>query len=319
MTKAEILRRIKCVKYWRHRIEVAPGILTPGKVGLELFESFDLPQDLHGKSVLDVGAWDGLCSFEAERRGAASILATDVWRDAPENADYWNLVRQGSLGFLTAHEILGSRVEWMNLSVYDICPETTGVFDLVIFAGVLYHLQHPFLALQRLCGVTREVMVVESHVVHVREVSSTPLAVFYGRSKFADNPSNWWGPTVDCVQEMLLAAGFADTEVTHTNWLRQCEFRAPVRKRVVLRERPEPHSRRLGSVSPGDEVLLVSRRASAIAGRNWRRIKTVAGREAWTGWVPEDALDTVHLVEIPRPGKIRAGRAVIKAYAAPDT
>src|SRR5215469_11279321 len=30
-----------------------------------------------GKSVLDIGAWDGWFSFEAERRGAARVLATD--------------------------------------------------------------------------------------------------------------------------------------------------------------------------------------------------------------------------------------------------
>src|SRR3954453_5447552 len=30
-----------------------------------------------GKSVLDIGAWDGFWSFYAERRGAKRILATD--------------------------------------------------------------------------------------------------------------------------------------------------------------------------------------------------------------------------------------------------
>ena len=30
----------------------------------------------HGKSVLDIGCWDGYWSFYAERRGAASVLAT---------------------------------------------------------------------------------------------------------------------------------------------------------------------------------------------------------------------------------------------------
>ena len=30
-----------------------------------------------GKSVLDIGAWDGWFSFEAERRGASRVLATD--------------------------------------------------------------------------------------------------------------------------------------------------------------------------------------------------------------------------------------------------
>jgi ribosomal protein L11 methylase PrmA len=32
-----------------------------------------------GKSVLDIGAWDGFFSFEAEKRGAATVLATDYF------------------------------------------------------------------------------------------------------------------------------------------------------------------------------------------------------------------------------------------------
>ena len=36
-----------------------------------------LPKRLDGRTVLDVGAWDGFYSFEMERRGAAKVLATD--------------------------------------------------------------------------------------------------------------------------------------------------------------------------------------------------------------------------------------------------
>ena len=34
-----------------------------------------LPASLAGLSVLDIGAWDGFFSFEAERRGAARVVA----------------------------------------------------------------------------------------------------------------------------------------------------------------------------------------------------------------------------------------------------
>ena len=36
-----------------------------------------LPADLSGQSVLDIGAWDGFFSFESERRGANRVLAVD--------------------------------------------------------------------------------------------------------------------------------------------------------------------------------------------------------------------------------------------------
>ena len=40
----------------------------------------DLPASLAGASVLDIGAWDGFFSFEAERRGAARVVAADYYR-----------------------------------------------------------------------------------------------------------------------------------------------------------------------------------------------------------------------------------------------
>ena len=45
--------------------------------------------DFAGKTVLDLGCWDGYWSFYAERRGAARVLATD---DSSQN---WT----GSAGF----------------------------------------------------------------------------------------------------------------------------------------------------------------------------------------------------------------------------
>ena len=39
----------------------------------------DLPLSLAGESVLDIGAWDGFFSFEAERRGASRVVAADYY------------------------------------------------------------------------------------------------------------------------------------------------------------------------------------------------------------------------------------------------
>ena len=50
---------------WYHRISIN-GVMTPG-ANYELQNSLDilpLPQDLAGKSVLDIGCWDGYYSFE---------------------------------------------------------------------------------------------------------------------------------------------------------------------------------------------------------------------------------------------------------------
>ena len=65
------------IKWW-HRIDLGDGRITPGRDATqEKLETLHLPNSLSGKTVLDIGAWDGFFSFEAERRGAVRVLATD--------------------------------------------------------------------------------------------------------------------------------------------------------------------------------------------------------------------------------------------------
>lgn len=94
-----------------------------------------MPDDITGKTVVDIGAWDGAFSFDCERRIAARVLATDhfIWE------------RMGHGGFDLAHEVLQSRVESKTIRVEDLSPETVGVFDGALFLGVLYHAQNPML------------------------------------------------------------------------------------------------------------------------------------------------------------------------------
>jgi hypothetical protein len=77
---AELLARVQPY-YWFHSIELANGVVTPGIKSLDALraeaDAIFGPLDLRGKSVLDIGAWNGYFSFEAKRRQAARVLATD--------------------------------------------------------------------------------------------------------------------------------------------------------------------------------------------------------------------------------------------------
>ena len=65
---------------WWHSIDLGNGLVSPGVHSLEelqsLYRSLNLPEDLSGKSLLDIGCWDGFYSFEAERHGA-KVTAVD--------------------------------------------------------------------------------------------------------------------------------------------------------------------------------------------------------------------------------------------------
>jgi tRNA (mo5U34)-methyltransferase len=198
---------------WFHSIELEPGFVTPGRAdtGAQVAR-LHLP-DLAGKSVLDVGAWDGFFSFEAERRGAARVVAVDTFSWQPRGNG------TGKAGFELARRALGSSVEDVEVDVLDIAPETVGgTFDVVLFLGVLYHLRHPFLALERLRSVCDELLVLETHVDLIG--SRRPAAAFYPGSELEDDWTNWWGPNPAAVHGMLDQAGFADVRRVHPrSWL----------------------------------------------------------------------------------------------------
>lgn len=199
MTTEEVRRRVGEIR-WTHVLDLGNGIVTPG-----LWPPMDLiaagcPKDLRGMTVLDLCAADGGCSFQAERLGAASVLATDsyLWGDAPGTS---------KAAFDFAREALSSKVESKYLQVLDHSPETVGgVFDLVLFLGVLYHMRHPLLALERLFSVTGKQAILESHVDLLDY--DRPAMAFYPGDDLNGDPSNWWGPNVLAVEAMLRSVGF---------------------------------------------------------------------------------------------------------------
>src|SRR6187401_1004793 len=141
---------------WYQTIDLGEELVTKGVDDTpRRLATLGLPDSLAGLSVLDIGAWDGFFSFECERRGAARVVAADFYS--------WHGTGWGTkAGFTLAREALGSRVEDIDIDVMDLSPERIGTFDVVLFLGVLYHLRHPFLALERVASVTRDYLIVET-------------------------------------------------------------------------------------------------------------------------------------------------------------
>jgi tRNA (mo5U34)-methyltransferase len=194
---------------WFHRIPLPDGTVTPGvDIDSNAKLAFNqLPTDLTGKTVLDIGAWDGLFSFACEERGAARVLATDsyAW-----TGDGWG----SKECFLLARELLGSQVEDQDIDVMDISPETVGRFDVVLLLGVLYHLRHPLLALERVASVTQDMLILSTSIDMVSH--DRPAAAFYPGEDLNGDSTNWWGPNPACVESMLRDVGFERVEMVST-------------------------------------------------------------------------------------------------------
>jgi tRNA (mo5U34)-methyltransferase len=210
--------RIRELAPWFHNLEL-DGIQTApdhflGDYPRMKFERFAsaVPADLTGATVLDIGCNAGFYSFEMMRRGAARVVGIDT------DPRY---LAQAQL----AAEVYGyPDIEWRQLDVYSVA-ELGEKFDLVIFMGVLYHLRHPLLALDRLHdhvvgdrllfqsmlrGPTTVPDVAPDYPFEETEIFERPdhPAMYFVEKRYAGDWTNWWIPNRAGVEAMLRSAGF---------------------------------------------------------------------------------------------------------------
>ena len=185
-----------------------------------------LPEDLSGWTVLDLGAWHGYFSFECERRGAARVVAVDNYA--------WN--RFGMEEFLAARTRLGSRVEHRTVDVHDLDPAEIGTFDLVLMLGVFYHLRNPLAALERIRRVTGRQLVCETHVLLPFVHERYPLVPFFpGDEGAEEKPYEMCAmPTLEALRQMLVAAGYSRVETVYTP-----SFRYWKKLKALVTNRPQ--------------------------------------------------------------------------------
>ncbi len=197
-------------KGWYHSIELPDGQVVQGILGIDALkarlDAYPIPAGLTGKRVLDVGAWTGWCSFEMERRGAAVVAV-----DCVEFEE-----------FREAHRMLGSRVDYRILDVEELTPESVGLFDYVLFFGVLYHLRNPLLGLEKICALTRDTAFVETFVTG--DGDAPCVLEFYETDELGGQIDNWFGPSVACAEALCRAAGFARVDRAYVSGDRRAGF-----------------------------------------------------------------------------------------------
>jgi tRNA (mo5U34)-methyltransferase len=238
--RAAAQRLVDEISVWHHSIRLADGVVTPGGKTLQHHHQellrLQLPS-LAGKSVLDIGAWDGYYTFMAEGAAASRVVALDhyVWSVNFQNAteytsrqlaagqpirafhtvpELWDPVGlPGKRGFDLAHRLLNSRAEVVvgDFMTMDLSP--LGTFDVVLFMGVIYHLEEPLAALRRVRQLTRGFAAIETEAVMLPGSGGRPLWQFVDAAQLNDDPTIWWVPTAEGLQAMCLAAGFSRAEI----------------------------------------------------------------------------------------------------------
>jgi len=199
---------------WYHSVDLGHGFITPGHYDHRPYlHYYHLPDDLNGKTALDIGAASGFFSFELEQRGA-KVTATDLptWFDHDFGPNYQ--LEQSVEGaevylhqpFEVARQLRKSTVQVKYTNIYDITPETVGVHDIVFCGSVLIHLTDPIKALWRIANVTQEKAIIATSVV--ADEAERSIALMIG----TERGDAWWIPTRMCLELMAVAAGFVGIE-----------------------------------------------------------------------------------------------------------
>jgi tRNA (mo5U34)-methyltransferase len=186
---------------WYQKWEVFDGIFTPGVNPVsEICDLMQLPADLSGRRILDIGSANGCMSLECERRGAAEVIGLTPL----DSSDWGHRQLREAVGATRTHFRLGS--------VYDLNPDVLGHFDTVLFCGVLYHLRYPMLAIDNIRRVATNEVFIETHISgeELGQVNrDVPLWRFYRLGELNGDESNWFGPNVAAVRQAFESAGFA--------------------------------------------------------------------------------------------------------------
>jgi tRNA (mo5U34)-methyltransferase len=196
---------------WYHTLELPGGVVTPGEFDHRPIVGRLPWPDLTGKRCLDVGSRNGFYAFEMERRGAAEVVSLDVDdpadlnmpASAPAAEAIAAEVRAGNEGFEVAREALGSKVERVYRTVYELEPAWAGHFDFAVLGTLLMHLRDPVGALQAVRRVSDGLLVNEGVMPSLTLLRRTPTA-----DVVMEHEPFWFLPNPPALRRWVEAAGF---------------------------------------------------------------------------------------------------------------
>lgn len=218
-TPDEIRQDVRNLGWWYQCFELPGGVMTsPGKppayhpeMRWRFIEPF-VPQDLSGKTVLDVGGNAGYFSVQMMQRGAKRCVLIEPFEEFSAQAEY-------------VAGLYGFDIEVVNEDVHTYCLTTEDRFDYVIFLGLFYHLKYPNIVLDRLAEMTRARMYFQSHIVGTEQTAfetrpdyapSTDDEILndpaFPRMAFIEklyngDPTNWWIPNPTALEPLMRSAG----------------------------------------------------------------------------------------------------------------
>lgn len=225
-SKKELKKKIEKLGWWYQNFNLN-GILTNTdtpdypEIRWKLIEKY-IPNDLTGKTVLDLGCNAGWFAIKMKERGADYVLGVEVLPNAIEQARF-------------VSEYFNMSIEYLQMNTYEFMLKNQRMFDYVLFLGLFYHLRYPLLVLDKVAEVTREKMYFQTVItgkptIHENDTKQPwdkrqlVLPDDFEDKQFFNHPdypktyfiekeyghdyTNWWFSNETCTLAMLRSAGF---------------------------------------------------------------------------------------------------------------
>jgi tRNA (mo5U34)-methyltransferase len=250
---------------WYHTIELAPGVVTPGWFDTrKIVPQLPFPASLAGARCLDVATFDGFWAFEMERRGADQVVAIDLldpaeadWpvNSSPAVMEAIGERKRAGHGFETAHAALGSSVERIEMSVYDLDPAAVGQFDLVYVGSLLIHLRDPVRALERVRAVCggRLLLVDNVDLALTLRHPWRPVAALDGVGR-----PWWWRMNLRALVRAVEAGGFRLVQPPKRIWMPPGPGQPPARVTRHLLNSTDARERLVGALKGDPHAVILA-------------------------------------------------------------
>ncbi|MBE2257728.1 MAG: DUF1698 domain-containing protein [Rhodobacteraceae bacterium] len=236
---------------WFHQVTLKDGRVTPGQVDIARHEHLYLFDrlELHGKSLLDIGCWDGYFSFMAEQRGARRVLSLD------DPAFRWG----GLDGYNFLHQHFQSTAEWRKGSIFELPDER---FDIVLCYGVLYHLGDPLAAMINCFHAALQEVVFEGVIYD----SDLPTLFLIAPHELDGDPTNVYAMSTGYLEKVAAMCGFARVDCQMRRYA-STALRRFFRKASPRTDRAAMRFRRIADLTPNYRASCFSVPPKALLGR----------------------------------------------------
>jgi tRNA (mo5U34)-methyltransferase len=202
------------VALWFHTFALAPGVYTPGIARDHGYRLAVLEHErFAGRSVLDVGAFDGFYSFLAEQRGASRVVAVDNEQYVDWVGARFGIELAPAAGFHAIAQLTGSRVEYRQMDGFAV-RDLEERFDVVLCFGILHRVTDPIAFLRTLADVLAPAgeIVLETYGSTL-DADTPALELREPGDVYARDDFTYWGFPAEGLRRLGRTVGLDDVEI----------------------------------------------------------------------------------------------------------